>query len=117
MIGGESVHESSHPIAVPRLVGTPRTQESRSARQVSARLQAGETILLQGPGRINVVNSRGMWQALAMRLPRIKLEGDGGGHFHVMSRIAEGKFIFDPMNPGTSGAVAAEKFREMTCPH
>ena len=50
---------------------------------------------------------------MAMRLPRIKLEGDGGGHFHVMSRIAEGKFIFDPMNPGTSGAVAAEKFREM----
>ena len=64
-----------------------------------------------------LTTSVGLGKAVVMRLPRIKQEGDGGGSYHVMSRVAEGRFIFDTVDPKTSKAVDAEKFREMTCPH
>lgn len=46
------------------------------------------------------------------RLARIRQEG-GGGFFHCMTRISDGKFIFGVKSPGSPGAEAAEKFREL----
>lgn len=46
------------------------------------------------------------------RIGRLKQEG-GGGYYHCMSRVADGRRVFGVTEVGTAGAEACEKFREL----
>ena len=41
-----------------------------------------------------------------MRLARVRGEG-GGAFYHCMSRVVEGRFIFNTMDPAADGALEA----------
>jgi putative transposase len=51
-------------------------------------------------------------EGLMARVARIKQES-GGGYYHCMTRVASGEFIFGVKGPGSRGAEAAEKFRDL----
>jgi len=55
---------------------------------------------------------RGKGKGPMARIGRLKQEG-GGGYYHCMSRVADGRRVFGVTEVGTAGAEACEKFREL----